>query len=151
MSTDEIANVLQEQPRLEFTLANVVALPKRHGVYAIFESGNLIYIGSSYRRTGTLRQRMMTHLNGPGLRGPGDQFRNYLAQHRNLAPEEEAGEGISLNKFRTHRLATYRTHMDRYIQDRLVFTWAEVEPGPLAHTVENALIALLRPEFNKPR
>lgn len=134
-------NKLKRGSKRAFDITSVSAVQRKHGVYAIYEGRRLIYIGCAHRPTGSLRQRLTTHLNGPnGVVGPGDAFRDKLAVARRLLPPSEPRWA--------HRKDQHRSKMDRYVRNHCTFSFLVVEPGESALLFEGFARAILNPELN---
>ena len=110
-------------------------VPAEAGVYVIYDSGEVIYVGMSGRNgKGNLRNRLRDHCSG--------QIVNMFAQYLFLArvqfiPEERI----------THpRDAKAACH--KYMVDRCSFRYCVTDDGIEARELENKLKAELKPTLN---
>lgn len=121
--------------RIPFSHVDWSEVPDKPGVYVIYESSEVLYVGMAGRNgRGSLRNRLKDHRSG--------QIVNMFAQYLFLArvqfiPKER------ITHPRNAKAACYE-----YITERCSFRYAATQDGAEARELENRLKAELSPALN---
>ena len=124
-------------PPISFAEVDWSSVPEAPGVYAIYEGGELLYIGMAGREgRGSLRRRLKDHSSG--------QVVNMFAQYLFLARVQ-----FTVAEPVTHPNKA-KALCQRYIRERCFFSWRVLPSPDDARALENHLKQSLRPALNSP-